>query len=52
VSRHAPGARVSPAGLAQDNGLHPLGGLGALLDLDGDGNPLDGVLSIAGRLLR
>jgi hypothetical protein len=29
-----------------------LGGLGALLDLDGDGNPLDDILGMAGKLMR
>ena len=29
-----------------------LGGLGSLLDLDGDGNPLDDILGMAGKLIR
>jgi hypothetical protein len=29
-----------------------LGGLGSLLDLDGDGNPLDDILGMAGKLMR
>jgi hypothetical protein len=29
-----------------------LSGLGALLDLNGDGNPLDDILRIAGRAMR
>ena len=28
------------------------GGLGSLLDLDGDGNPLDDILGMAGKLMR
>jgi hypothetical protein len=29
-----------------------LGGLGAILDMDGDGNPLDDILGMAGKLSR
>lgn len=29
-----------------------LGGLGSLLDLDGDGNPLDDIIGMAGKLMR
>ena len=29
-----------------------LGGLGSLLDLDGDGNPLDDIIGMAGKLAR
>ncbi|MEM8918642.1 MAG: DUF937 domain-containing protein [Pseudomonadota bacterium] len=29
-----------------------LGGLGSLLDLDGDGNPLDDIINMAGKLVR
>ena len=29
-----------------------LGGLGSLLDLDGDGNPLDDIINMAGKLAR
>jgi hypothetical protein len=36
-------------GRAQPTGA---GGLGSLLDLDGDGNPLDDILSMAGKLMR
>lgn len=35
---------------AQGGGL--VGGLGSLLDLDGDGNPLDDILGMAGKLTR
>jgi hypothetical protein len=28
------------------------GGLGSLLDLDGDGNPLDDIIGMAGKLAR
>jgi hypothetical protein len=28
------------------------GGIGALLDLNGDGNPLDDIIGMAGRLAR
>lgn len=55
MSRHserAPAARVPSAGFAPGTGTHQHGGLGELLDLNGDGNPLDDLLSIAGRLLR
>lgn len=40
----APGQAAAPA---QSGGL---GGLGSLLDLDGDGNPLDDIIGMAGRL--
>jgi hypothetical protein len=52
VSRHA-SAGVAPAGSGQAFG--PSGGqagLGSLLDLNGDGNPLDDILAMAGKLLR
>lgn len=39
----APGAQAAPGGL---------GGLGSLLDLNGDGNPLDDILRMAGKALR
>jgi hypothetical protein len=29
-----------------------LGGLGSLLDMDGDGNPLDDIIGMAGKLAR
>lgn len=35
---------------AQGGGL--IGGLGSLLDLDGDGNPLDDIIGMAGKLTR
>lgn len=31
-------------------GLGSLGGLASMLDLDGDGNPLDDILGMAGKL--
>lgn len=34
------------------SGMAPAGGIGALIDLDGDGNPLDDILGIAERLGR
>ena len=55
MSRHAAGAqagRVAPAFPGQGSSMQSHGGLGALLDLDGDGNPLDDILSIAGKFLR
>lgn len=43
------GGRSAPAG----GGLGgSLGGLGSLLDMDGDGNPLDDILGMAGKLAR
>ncbi len=39
------GAQAAPAGGG-------LGGLGSLLDMDGDGNPLDDILGMAGKLVR
>jgi hypothetical protein len=49
----APAPRMAPAhpGLAPSQG-GGLGGLGSLLDLNGDGNPLDDILSMAGKLMR
>ena len=38
-------AQAAPAGGG-------LGGLGSLLDMDGDGNPLDDIISMAGKLAR
>lgn len=38
------GQQAAPAG--------GLGGLGSLLDLDGDGNPLDDIIGVAGKLTR
>jgi len=40
------GRSAAPAGAAQG------GGLGSMLDLDGDGNPLDDILGMAGKLMR
>lgn len=41
------------AGRAQGGGgLGGLGGIGAMLDLDGDGNPLDDIVGMAGRMGR
>jgi hypothetical protein len=37
------------SGTSQSGGL---GGLASLIDLDGDGNPLDDILGMAGRLTR
>jgi hypothetical protein len=39
-------------GGGQTPGRSGSAGLGAMLDLDGDGNPLDDILGMAGRLLR
>lgn len=52
----APGAS-GPAGalgslLGGASGQQPGGGLGSLLDLNGDGNPLDDIIGMAGKLLR
>jgi hypothetical protein len=55
MSRHTSGARathLAPSGFAPDANAHPDGGLGELLDLNGDGNPLDDLLAIAGKLMR
>ncbi|MCU0757778.1 MAG: DUF937 domain-containing protein [Steroidobacteraceae bacterium] len=43
-----------PAGAAQGAAGLPggLGGLASMLDLDGDGNPLDDILGMAGKLMR
>lgn len=40
------------AGLAGQGGQGGLGGLASLLDANGDGNPLDDILRMAGRTLR
>lgn len=57
-------ARAQGAGAEQGGGLGSLigaltgggqqqgGGLGSLLDMDGDGNPLDDILGMAGKLIR
>ncbi len=43
----------SPAGAGTAAGASQAGGgLGSMLDLDGDGNPLDDILGMAGKLLR
>ncbi|MEW4466576.1 DUF937 domain-containing protein [Parasphingorhabdus sp. JC815] len=39
-------------GNASKNASGGLGGLGSLLDLDGDGNPLDDIIGMAGKLTR
>ena len=39
-------------GGSQASGGGALGGLGSLLDLDGDGNPLDDIIGMAGKLAR
>ncbi|MEP2989310.1 MAG: DUF937 domain-containing protein [Parasphingorhabdus sp.] len=39
-------------GSGQSSGGGALGGLGSLLDLDGDGNPLDDIIGMAGKLVR
>ena len=52
LTKHASAGAIHPAGGAT---LGPAGGhagLGSLLDLNGDGNPLDDILSMAGKLLR
>lgn len=46
----APTAPATPA--AQSGGAGALGGLGSLLDMNGDGNPLDDILGMAGKLAR
>jgi hypothetical protein len=40
------GSRPNPGGAGTG------GGLGSMLDLDGDGNPLDDILGMAGKLMR
>ena len=40
----------SVLGGGQGGGTGGLGGLGSLLDLDGDGNPLDDIIGMAGKL--
>ena len=40
------GQSAAPAGAAQG------GGLGSMLDLNGDGNPLDDIMGMAGKLMR
>jgi len=40
------GGQAAPAGQAAGGGL---GGLGSMLDMDGDGNPLDDILGMAGK---
>lgn len=55
-------ARAQGTGTEQGGGLGSLlgaltggqqgGGLGSLLDMDGDGNPLDDILGMAGKLIR
>ena len=40
----------SVLGGGQGSGSGGLGGLGSLLDLDGDGNPLDDIIGMAGKL--
>lgn len=48
-------AKAQPTGLDGLGGLLGQlggGGLGSLLDLDGDGNPLDDILGMAGKLMR
>lgn len=55
MSRHSASAaavRIPSAGFAPGASTHPHGGLGDLLDLNGDGNPLDDLLAIAGKLMR
>jgi hypothetical protein len=42
----------SQPGAGQMSSQAGLGGLASVLDLDGDGNPLDDILGMAGRLLR
>ena len=43
------GGAVAPAGAGRPGGL---GGLGAMLDANGDGNPLDDIIRMAGKALR
>jgi hypothetical protein len=51
MTRHASAAATpSGSGAAFSPGGGP-GGLGSLLDLNGDGNPLDDILSMAGKML-
>jgi hypothetical protein len=42
------GGQASGAGRTSGTG----GGLGSMLDLNGDGNPLDDILKMAGKVLR
>ncbi|APZ99380.1 hypothetical protein BWQ93_13465 [Sphingopyxis sp. QXT-31] len=44
------GAMGGGAAPAAGSGSGALGGLGSLLDLDGDGNPLDDIIGMAGKL--
>lgn len=44
--------QVLGGGQAAQPSSGSLGGLGSLLDLDGDGNPLDDILGMAGKLMR
>ena len=65
AARAAPGAQETGSGLdallggllgggstGGTAGASPLAGLGSLLDLNGDGNPLDDILRMAGSALR
>ena len=46
------GGGGAAAGGSAGGGLGGLGGLGSLLDLDGDGNPLDDIIGMAGKFAR
>lgn len=51
MSRHAPSGTVVPGAGAGLDAHAAHGGLAALLDLNGDGNALDDILSMAGKML-
>lgn len=42
-------AATGPGGADRQGGLGGLGGLGGMLDINGDGNPLDDILRMAGK---
>jgi hypothetical protein len=45
-------SRQAPAQAAARPAQAPAGGLASMLDLNGDGNPLDDILGMAGKLMR
>lgn len=52
LSRHGGGSPHAAVSGGTPYGQPPHGGLASLLDLNGDGNPLDDILAIAGQVLR
>lgn len=46
------GGNTQASGPASGGGSGALGGLGSLIDMNGDGNPLDDILGMAGKLTR